>query len=84
MSHAAPQSLLLAAATEVKPVSVERDTFAAAPPGDYKTDGLIPGHFSLLMLLRSPVLWQPKELYSLEPEQGGGGKDSEAAVWDQP
>ena len=71
-------------ATEAKRLPAERNTFAAAPRGDNKTDGLILGHFSLLMLLRSPVLWQPKELYFLEVERGGGRKGSEAAVWEQP
>lgn len=59
-------------AVEAKPLSVEHNTFAAVPQGDCKTGGLISGHSPLLMLLQSPVLWQPKELHPLELEWGGG------------
>lgn len=69
---------------EVKRLSVELNTFAAVPQGDYKTGGLISGHSPLLMLLQSPVLWQPKELHPLELEWGGGMKESAIAVGDQP
>lgn len=60
----------------MKRLSVEHNTFAAVPQGDYKTGGLISGRSPLLMLLQSPLLWQPEELHPLEPEWGGGTKDS--------
>lgn len=71
-------------AMEMKHPSVEHNTFAAVPQGDYKTGGLILGRSPLLILLQSPVLWQPKELHPLELEWGGGRKESTTAVRDQP
>lgn len=65
-------------AMEMKRHSVEHNTFAAVPQGDYKTGGLISGRSPLLMLLQSPVLWQPKELHPLELEWGGGTRESAA------
>lgn len=69
---------------EMKGLSVEHNTFAAVPQGGYKTGGLISGCSPLLILLRSPMLWQPKELHPLELEWAGGRKDSTTAVRNQP
>lgn len=53
-------------AMEMKRLSVEHNTFAAVPQGVYKTGGLISGRSPLLMLLQSPVPWQPQESHPLE------------------
>lgn len=70
-------------AVEVKHLSVEHNTFAAAPQGTIKQMASSRVIFLYWCYCGAPCYGNRRSC-TLELEQGGGRKDSEAAVWDRP